>query len=719
MDLSDSEQEGLSQVPHAWIDFSSAPAATEGRARSRTGALQHIKRDLAGHRLTFPRFELVWARYQELSTGQLFEPARASHGEFETLLTAIEKLEGAVGNGVGLVRLLARQGAQWFREWRDGKLAPEGIEEWEHPYQAAEAMAKALAADISKNVERDADKYDCRWPVLFLDSLEWLDVENEEEALTVEAVQQLCRHLPEVPIIIGSRPELNWTTWEVGGRPIENIETGLIPEDRREEYLASRGVALESREAILDVSGGHALWMGIAVDIALDIQDRENRAASRGDLQAPDRDREELLGRLLERLSGEAEMLEIVDAACVCQWFDRALLRAISGEPAGFSRRFGKLPELSFVQPVQADQAGRPNRWRIHQTVRELVLAQMREDGDLEGPARRGAEYCEVQGERDGDGWEAERVYFLMIVQPGEGLNYGRDLFVRVSLEWDRELGEAVLEASRDAWRAGHVGETQRAREPWQFADWQGYLLAMEGNAPTALSVYESALKAAQLAADRRGEAEVLRGTANLHQNQGRYEDGLRLYEQSLEICRETGDQRGEAQALNGIGVSHDMQDQDDEAMRFYEQALTMFREVGERRLEAKVLNNIAAVHCDQGRYAEALELLEESLSIRREVGDRRGEGTLLNNIGEVYHAQGRYDDAREFYNQAFALRRELDDRHGKGVTLGNLGRLAKDRGDLTKAREYLEEALEALEGLGVPEEAEVRELLDELQDAE
>ena len=678
------------ELPHAWVDFSSAAAAAEGAVRSRTGLLDHIKRELDAHGLRFPRFELVWARYRELLTGQAFQPATASPSEFGALLEAAKQVGGTVGSAVGLLHLLGQKGVRWYEEWRHGKLAPEGIEDWEHAYEAAEALPEALAVDIAANLDSNEAEESYRWPVLFFDSLEWLEEAGEEGRLTVEAIQELCRYLPEVPIIIGSRSEVEWERDEIGEREIEHLAVDVIPEGYREEYLRLRGVGERSWHPIIEVTDGHALWMGIAADIALDVEERDRRPVTSADLLGPEGKMEELLERLLERLGGERALTDTVRAACVCRWFDYELLEAVRGQTDDFAGQFGDLGGLSFVMALERDEEGRIVRAKIHQTVRELVLGGMRSE-DLERLARRGAQHCEGQDER----WEAERVYFLMLAEPEEGLREGGRLFDRVNFEWNRALGEEVLEASRDGWRWRHIGKAERPEEPWQFADREGDLLRMEGNPTAALRAYERGLEGTRRERDRHGKGQTLGSMAIIHRQQGRYEEAMGLYEQSLEVFRELGDRAGEGATLGNMAVVHQVQGRYEQAMGLYEQDLEICRKLGDQAGEGATLGNMAIIHQQQGRHEEAMGLYEQSLGIFRELGDRYGEGLTLNNMAIIHQQQGRYEQAMGLYEQSLEIRRELGDRHGEGETLNNMGAAHREQGTYEEAMGLCEQSLE------------------------
>ena len=239
----------------------------------------------------------------------------------------------------------------------------------------------------------------------------------------------------------------------------------------------------------------------------------------------------------------------------------------------------------------------------------------------------------------------------------------------------------------------------------------------LRGRYDEAMEMYEESLAIFRELGDKQGEGAALNGIAIIHETQGRYNEATGMYEASLKIKREIGDRQGEGAALSGIAIIHQAEGRHDEAMAMYEDSLGVLREVGDRHGEGTTLNNMAVIHQAEGRYEDAKGIYEESLAIRRELGDRYGEGQTLGNMANVHFQQGRYDEAMGMYEESLKIRREIGDRLGEGQTLMNMGRLMVGTSAVEKAKQCWQEALAVLEGLGVPEERQVREWLAGLGD--
>ncbi|MEA3400496.1 MAG: tetratricopeptide repeat protein [Armatimonadota bacterium] len=245
-----------------------------------------------------------------------------------------------------------------------------------------------------------------------------------------------------------------------------------------------------------------------------------------------------------------------------------------------------------------------------------------------------------------------------------------------------------------------------------------GDVLRQQGEYREAHELYAESLNISRDLGDRHAEGEILSNMAIAYRRQGHYDRALRLYEASLDIRRETRDRRGEARVLNNMALVHGLQGRHELALDLYEESLSIKREIGDRRAEGGTLMGMASVHERKGRYDEALALYAQSLRILSDLGDRYQQAEALMGMAKVHGAQGHNERALALCGQSLELKREVGDRHGEGRVLIDAGVVAKHMGTDETARAYWQQALSVLEGLGVPEEQRVRELLARL-DAE
>jgi len=326
---------------------------------------------------------------------------------------------------------------------------------------------------------------------------------------------------------------------------------------------------------------------------------------------------------------------------------------------------------LSLLEPVEGT-----DRFELLPRARAVAEDALRERSDVEQVTERAAEECLGFVDLADDLTRPDRVARGMAALRGLAgddtatlahlaLAQGR---ARLDLEW-----RSALRFANWAYETGRWGMVPR------FSQCLALYFELRGMYAERLAIGQLALQAARESGNRTQEGIELNNMANVYGTQGHHEQALQLYEQSLAIKRDLADRQGEGQTLN----------------------------------------NMAAAYRQQGRHDEAMELYERALRTCRELGDRHGEGQILHNMAIVHHARGRDSQALELFRQDLAICRQLGDRHGEGQTLRNMGILAEKTGDLATARKRWEEALAALEGLGVPEEAQVREWLARLDEAE
>jgi tetratricopeptide (TPR) repeat protein len=87
-------------------------------------------------------------------------------------------------------------------------------------------------------------------------------------------------------------------------------------------------------------------------------------------------------------------------------------------------------------------------------------------------------------------------------------------------------------------------------------------------------------------------------------------------------------------------------------------------------------------------------------------------ENSALVDLGETLRAIGEDDDATETYRSALALAEQTGERYERARALSGLGRLSSAAGDRGGARRAWQAAASFYDALGVPEAAEIHELL-------
>ncbi|MFJ1708240.1 AfsR/SARP family transcriptional regulator [Kitasatospora sp. NPDC088346] len=251
---------------------------------------------------------------------------------------------------------------------------------------------------------------------------------------------------------------------------------------------------------------------------------------------------------------------------------------------------------------------------------------------------------------------------------------------------------------------------------------------------------------------DRRaeGRARFLCGTTALKDTRlAEAEHEARL---AVLACREAGDTAVLRQALNDLGLVAQLLRRHDEAIRSFDEAIGLARELGHRSGEIATTVNAALARVRSGRAAEAVPACEGVLPGLRRLGDQPGTCYALYVLGLALHATGRYQEAvlrygecleiataagirqrvaharyrmadtlrvlghhREAQTQAEAALRlceDLGSDRDQGHALVVLGRTLAERGRAEEARTRLLRACALFARLGLPDVADVEELL-------
>lgn len=181
----------------------------------------------------------------------------------------------------------------------------------------------------------------------------------------------------------------------------------------------------------------------------------------------------------------------------------------------------------------------------------------------------------------------------------------------------------------------------------------------------------------------------------------GRYDSATFYADSALRFAQRAGDKAGQARALSNLGSLAQRVGDPTKAVGLFNQALAVQRAIGNDRELANSLNNLGFVYStDLADYPRSLSLHLEALSIRQRLGDKGAIALSLNNIGIVYDRLHQYDQALSYFNRALALRREINAKARIAATLNNIGDTYFDAKDYAKALVYQRQALEIRAGL-------------------
>ena len=246
--------------------------------------------------------------------------------------------------------------------------------------------------------------------------------------------------------------------------------------------------------------------------------------------------------------------------------------------------------------------------------------------------------------------------------------------------------------AAANAWylreRASLVTATRLAEEmsmhdiAWQLPAVLHDAYADRNQLDDWLATATVGLGAAREAADRTGEAMLLRSLGTAHNQGGRRLEGARFHTAALQIYCDLGDRLGELRSINAIALGQLLSHELDDALELFRRANSIAVQADSAYWSALTLGNIAHVHLELESFDEAIAMFDKTLRLSRDLQDRVGEGNALGALGETYRRLGRSDEAKPLLAAALGIARELENRVREGYWLIFYGRLQVDLGD-------------------------------------
>ncbi|GGN21725.1 AfsR/SARP family transcriptional regulator [Streptomyces fuscichromogenes] len=314
----------------------------------------------------------------------------------------------------------------------------------------------------------------------------------------------------------------------------------------------------------------------------------------------------------------------------------------------------------------------------------------------------------------------------------------------------------AVLAAAREARSAPAAGQGAAALLPAAV----DLLIALTAFGPYVqreqlVQAAVAVAEAAEAQGDRRtvGRARFLCGNIAVQSTRlANAREHLRVAESH---CRETGDAAILCQTLNDLGLIALFEHRYEEAVERLDEAAALARELGQRSGELVTTVNAALARLRGGRAEEAVVACEAALEALRATADHQGVAYALSVLGQAMHELGRYEDAVVQYTECLGVCRamELHSREAQahyrladtlramgraveavaiaeravarssdgrserdhGHALVALGRALAEAGRTEEAALRLAEAVTVFTGLGLPDAADARRLLDGL----
>ncbi|KDN82290.1 hypothetical protein KCH_59990 [Kitasatospora cheerisanensis KCTC 2395] len=245
------------------------------------------------------------------------------------------------------------------------------------------------------------------------------------------------------------------------------------------------------------------------------------------------------------------------------------------------------------------------------------------------------------------------------------------------------------------------------------------FLLCGSHLAATRLDDARTEALAAEAASRSAGDTVMLRQVLNdlgliaqiLHRNG----EAIGRFEESVALARQLGHRSGAVASTVNSALSKVRRGQAAEAATVCEQLLPEVRALGDTAGTAYTLYVLGLALHGLGCYPQAAERFRECRALAATAGRRERQALAGIRLADTLCALGRPEQALTEAEFALALTIETGAQRDQGYALQTLGRVLADLRRPTESRDRLHEAHRIFERLGLPQAAEVTELLAEL----
>jgi len=214
----------------------------------------------------------------------------------------------------------------------------------------------------------------------------------------------------------------------------------------------------------------------------------------------------------------------------------------------------------------------------------------------------------------------------------------------------------------------------------------------------TAMALSRRALKLAEDAGYREGEAQALRAVGNVYDLNGdKRADAVGYFNRSIGISRSLRDDHQLGIALYSLGWDLYNLGQPDPAMKALEESRAILTRVGDLSQASQASIVIAYIFIDRGETARAVESYETARKLTYSLNDSASDATVTYALALLYRGRGELEMARKLFEQSLALNVQIKNAGNQAKCLQALGSVYFNLGDLHTALSKYTQALEVL----------------------
>jgi DNA-binding SARP family transcriptional activator/tetratricopeptide (TPR) repeat protein len=180
------------------------------------------------------------------------------------------------------------------------------------------------------------------------------------------------------------------------------------------------------------------------------------------------------------------------------------------------------------------------------------------------------------------------------------------------------------------------------------------YYFALEKH-DEALSYFNQARQLFEAAGDQDGTARALGNIAQVHQEEGRFEEAYEALQRVLAIFTELSDEIQIARCQTNIAWNRQLAGHTEDAVALHLAALQTADKFGDRWGTATTAEGIASCYLELGEPESAAQYAENAVEGFRSLDNSRHAGALLV-LGKAYRTLGKVVDSRRVWEEALAL---------------------------------------------------------------
>jgi diguanylate cyclase (GGDEF)-like protein len=224
----------------------------------------------------------------------------------------------------------------------------------------------------------------------------------------------------------------------------------------------------------------------------------------------------------------------------------------------------------------------------------------------------------------------------------------------------------------------------------------KAYAVEAAGDMAAATSLYERAMRAAQLSGDHKAIADAHAYRGENRHYQGRYDEAMADLARAFSLYAALNDDSGRRYALNAMAnlYSDPNVGEFDRAIEYYRQLLAIEQQKNAEGAIATTLFNIASAYEEKGDGAAALREFRRALELDREIGEREDVAECELAIGRVLVAQRKAEEALPMIDRALAYFTEKGNADGQARTRITRAGALRAQGRLDEAMRTIDLAL-------------------------